>query len=35
MDVDGVPFDTAEALVFDIDEDNQIARVDIYIKRRA
>lgn len=35
MDVDGVPFDTAEALVFDVDEDNQIARVDIYIKRRA
>jgi hypothetical protein len=34
MEVDGVPFDTAEALVFDIDEDNQIARVDIYIKRK-
>ena len=35
MDVDGVPFDTAEALVFDVDEDNRIARVDIYIKRKA
>jgi hypothetical protein len=34
MEADGVPFDTAEALVFDVDEDNQIARVDVYIKRR-
>jgi hypothetical protein len=34
VEVDGEPFDTAEALVFDVDEDNRIARVDIYIKRK-
>jgi hypothetical protein len=34
MEADGVPFDTGEALIFDVDEDGQIARVDVYIKRK-
>ncbi|MGD0311931.1 MAG: nuclear transport factor 2 family protein [Acidimicrobiales bacterium] len=34
MEAGGVPFDTAEALVFDVDEDHRIARVDVYIKRK-
>ena len=34
MDVDGAPLETPEALVFDIDASQRIARIAIYIQRR-
>jgi len=33
VEVDGTPLETPEALVFDLDGDGRIARVDIYIQR--
>lgn len=33
VEIDGMPLETPEALVFDLDDDGRIARIEIFIQR--